>query len=701
MWSVLRPATPKPRPGPARRALAVLAAVFLASAALVAPAGAAPPAPPPGMSGQPDGRIFRGPVPRSASALVPRSAAIPMIDATAAAGSDGGKEPSIAVNPADPNKIAITRFNATWNDDPANPTNADLLYSQDGGATWAEETTIPQPTGLTVSAGTTGCPCDQTIDYDRSGNLYGTFLIEPTATTRAVVTGSTADPTRATEWKWNGDPAQLTNASGTRPDQPWLVVNRDNLIANRDNAYIGYDDFNPDLPDIRVAASNGTIPVNIGVDRKAGTGASDATNPGLRLAADPRDGTMYALYEKASGDGDVKDVTYKLNRSTDAGQTWTLNADAEGMTVATVSSDQATFKFGGVNALLGGVDHVAVDPGNGDVYVAYGEHVAGAHNRIMVNRLTPDGSGGLQAGTAVTASASNDAALPSIAVTSDGSVGVLYDTFDGPTADGFPTFTAHLARSADHGATFTDTVLQTFQSPVKDDGTASQRVLGDFQQLKAVGNTFYGVFAGNLDGVPSANPPIHAIFFKAPQALNKWDVIGNTNPDGTVVADAGSSILRIHDAGGDATATCGSSQDSGSVPNVTGSDGTPIGTITSADFHNCVLAGLFSLSVTTDGLPWNIDVVSQSGDVVSGEIIGIGANISGAGCTARIAGPGDTGDGSVPFTYDNGTGQMTVGPGGNLTVFDVSGCFGLIADGDPAELLATYDITPPVQITME
>jgi hypothetical protein len=35
-----------------------------------------------------------------------------------------------------------------------------------------------------------------------------------------------------------------------------------------------------------------------------------------------------------------------------------------------------------------------------------------------------------------------------------------------------------------------------FLSPAPDNGDGSQRVLGDFQQMVAVGNKFYGVFTG-------------------------------------------------------------------------------------------------------------------------------------------------------------------------------------------------------------
>lgn len=478
----------------------------LVSALLANSPASAAPTPPPSKqsvsSSPPDRTIFRGQPGRGATRLRTLASGATVIDATAAANSVGGNEPSIAVNPVDPNQIAITRFTFAWNN------NADLLFSRDGGATWTNEKSIPPPPGV---AGTAGCPCDQTIDYGRNGLLYGTFL---TVGPESVVTGVTGDPTNPFAWNWNGAPAQLTNRDGTSPDQPWLVVNRDTANAGQDNAYVGYDDFAAG-PDARVAASYGAFPVNITNDGKAGTENPLATNPGLRLAADPRNGTMYALYEQSTG-GPPQSVTYKLNRSTDGGRTWTLNGSADGLTVDTVNSDQAPgFKFGGVNALLGGVDHAAVDPTNGDVYVAYGQDVSGG-NQIKIRRLTGNGSGGLAVGPASNVSTSTNAALPSVAVTSDGTIGVLYDTFDGNTADGFPIFTAHLARSTDHGATFNDTVLQTFQSPATNNTLdGRQRVLGDYHQLKTLGNTFYGVFAGNTSGVPASSPPIDAIFFKA------------------------------------------------------------------------------------------------------------------------------------------------------------------------------------------
>lgn len=478
-------------------------------------------------------------------------------DASAATSTGGGRgEPSIAINPANPDEIAITRFNFQfWQNG-----NADLLYSDDGGNTWTEEHTIPTP-GLTDAP---NGPYDQTIDYGRDGRLYGSFLAcsapvagppaIPECNTKRVVTGSTADPTNAASWTWNGNPAQATSGTRTNVDQPWVLVNRDTTTPTQDNVYAAYQDFGG-APDARVGVSYGANPVNITADNIAGTMSPLTTNGGLRLANDPRNGAMYALYQQSMGTlqpnsvlrNQPVNVTYRLNRSDDGGANWRLNGNNDGIVVATENSDQGLgYKFGGVNALLGGVNHAAVDPGNGDVYVVYGADVSG-NNQLRIRRLTDNGSGGLNVGAAVNVSTSTNAALPSVAVLNDGTIGVLYDTFDGNNTAGFPTFSAHLARSTDHGATFTDTVLQTFASPEQDQtgcntapsppapnppnlDCARQRVLGDYQQLKAAGNTFYGTFSGNTSGAnPSATPPIHAMFFTAPQK-SQTSLASSANP---------------------------------------------------------------------------------------------------------------------------------------------------------------------------
>jgi hypothetical protein len=72
--------------------------------------------------------------------------------------------------------------------------------------------------------------------------------------------------------------------------------------------------------------------------------------------------------------------------------------------------------------------------------------------------------------------------------------GILYIVYNGlDKKTGFPAYTANLAISDNHGLTFTTHPLEKFLSPAKDDGDQRQRVLGDYEQLKAVATTFYGV----------------------------------------------------------------------------------------------------------------------------------------------------------------------------------------------------------------
>ena len=112
----------------------------------------------------------------------------------------------------------------------------------------------------------------------------------------------------------------------------------------------------------------------------------------------------------------------------------------------------------------------------------------------------------------------------------------------------------------------------------------------------------------------------------------------------------------------------------------------PLGTTLTITFS----AGLGSNS-------WPMVASAFRSGVVSGEISNIKATVSATGCTATIAGNSATSPGSIPFTFNGST--LDFLKGGDLHIWNVSGCFGLIADGDTAELSASYAITPKQTIT--
>jgi hypothetical protein len=422
-------------------------------------------------------------------------------------------ETSIAINPLNPNEITMSAFSGSWG------VNAPLWHSTDNGQTWTKAFSVPFPPGV---SGTLGCPCDQTIDFGLNNAMFGVFLTETPAN---LFSGSTTNPASSAGWSWwtVAGVAQSTNLAATsinNADQPWLVFNRGTTNAQSENVYVAYDDFGTNPVGMRVSASVNSEPPQFTSDQLVGT-TSGAINPGHRLAADQGNGWVYSLHQNCitncvNTTDNPKTIQYILNRSTDQGMTWSLNGNPAGIIVATADSTQPEPKFGTVNALLGGVDHAAVDPETGDVYVVYGNRDGAGNNRLAMRRLFDNGAGGLTIGpeTFVVGGAVQ-AALPSVAVTREGStVGVFFYTYNGMVS-GFPQFTTWLAVTSDQGANFNTQQLATFLSPATDNGDPKQRVFGDYMQMKAINFCFDGSFTGNgaIFGRPFANND--PIFFRA------------------------------------------------------------------------------------------------------------------------------------------------------------------------------------------
>ncbi len=468
----------------------------------------------------------------------------------------GGGEPDIAINPTNLNQIVVHTFAGTaWNG------NATNFVSSDGGLTWTGISEIPPPPG---APNTAGCPCDVDQDYGMDGNLYGTYL---TGNTDVFSASNTNPFANLFSYFLIAGNAQLTDFGISlvgSADQPRLLTDRDPTIATQTNTYVVYDDFN--AGNVRVSAAVGTQPPDFTTDNVAGPFTGGGINPGSRLAVDTSRGTIYALWQNCTGGcgGSPTTIAYQLNRSFDAGTTWGLNGSATGTTVVTGVTVQPTPKFGTVNALLGGIDHAAVDPTTGDVYVVFGAANGSPSQGIFIRQITFDNaipSNAIPGATHQVSPSAVEAALPSVAVAPNGTVGVLYTSFDGFDPNNSPIFSGHFAYSTDAGATFIDQNLLTFLSPATDNGNPRQRVLGDYQELKVVndppagannsGATFYGVFTGNgaaLGGPTSNND---AIFFKvtlAPQI--------NLNPNPIAIGpvcegSTGVGQLQVSDTGAD------------------------------------------------------------------------------------------------------------------------------------------------------
>jgi hypothetical protein len=543
--------------------------------------------------------------------------AVTLVDLVIAAGiadidTVGGTETSIAVDPNDPNHITVSAFSHRWE---GSPSGASLWVSTDGGATWQKDFSLTMPPG---QPGAVRGPYDQTFDYGKnSPNLFGATLgcgnfdDKGNCTQSGLIwSGGTNDPTSDTAWQW------LTNAGVAVPtsltttaDLPWLRVERDPDLPTQDDVYVAYIDYSQGLAKPaanHVAVSlGGTLPPSFTQDVIVSTsaGAGYLASAGLRIATDPTRGTVWAAWQDAISLDPVtcaKGVSYRLARSIDHGQTWTPALNGGTTPIVSVqlsdegqpgdpshpsSCDNKSEKFGTVNALLGGSNAIAVDPGNGDVYyVFHMRDSATGNNRLSIARIADNAPGGVAFATFLTGQV--QAALPSVAVAQNGTVGVLYDVSDSIT--GYPQFSTHFATSTDHGVTWNDQTLVTFWSPALNDTSVmgrTQRVLGDFQQLRAVGNTFYAAFPANRALFGPSISIIDPVFYKTGSpgvplrfsTLAPCRVLDTRNADGPLGGPAlSASATRTFAAAG----TCGIPATARAISvNVTVTDGSAAGDI--------------------------------------------------------------------------------------------------------------------------
>jgi hypothetical protein len=416
-----------------------------------------------------------------------------------------GNEPSIAVNPTNPSQVVISSFAYGF----FGPSNASLWVSADGGADWGIRFPISQSPVPNQYV-----PNDQTIAYDSNGVLHGAFLtFNPFGSSQQfnVFHGATADPNAdgvngrpASVWQWNPNQVNFYHKSNNSGDQPWLAL-------GNGHAYVGYTSYNSagagDVQ-VRVSASgdNGatfTSDNSINSNSNGGLANGNALDPGLRLATD-KVGNVYTIYGwnemPSPKPGEATLLRYRLNMSSDDGQTWKFTnsgGQGGGLDIDDGLSLQLGSSFGGVNRLTGNITAIAADPTGAHVYAVYGKEDAAGTDRLYLGEFHPDGAGNLveRASPLPFSVVGQRSALPSIAVTDNGGVAVQYDTFN--SADG--QFHVHLATSTDQGQSFKDQDIYDF-TPTGLPVQITDRLLGDYQGLIAVGNSVYGTFAarGNV-----------------------------------------------------------------------------------------------------------------------------------------------------------------------------------------------------------
>lgn len=189
-----------------------------------------------------------------------------------------------------------------------------------------------------------------------------------------------------------------------------------------------------------------------------------------------------------------------------------------------------------------------------------------------------------------------------------------------------------------------------------------------------------------------ALPQEHGLGVSAVPAPITWAV----SPGGSITANSGKVTLTDSNTG--SSLTCTSSSTSGTLLSGGGLPGNGLGSITALAFQSCTGPLGITLTMDNSNFPWKLNAVSydSSTGVTSGTITGIHSVLSGQSCSAVVDGSGPaTDNGQVDVSYTNSSGRLAVlTTGGNLHLYNVSGCAGLINTGDPATLAAAAGVTP-------
>ncbi|MER7580236.1 hypothetical protein [Kitasatospora sp. NPDC097691] len=397
-------------------------------------------------------------------------------------------EPNLAVNPENPREMVATAFTL----DPLGGPFAPVFVSTDGGDTWVLKSVVPGETG---GFGT----FDISVGFAAKGGRLYTGILNATTGDLEIL--------RAQDITSPGSMEVLADVStDLNPDQPWVVTAPAGADGGgRDVVYVGNN-----------VLGRGAGSATATVSADAGTGSGGFTDvrldqrpgaksngPPIRLAVHP-DGTAYGAFESYSReDQDVSDpspaffITLDVVVTRDDKGGFGQNAfedlrdSADGAVGQRVVSGRA-LEFKVREATLGqertGADlSIAVDPTNSNsVWVAWCDATGGLPTDYVLHVRHSADRGQTWADAHPNLV---NAKSPSLAVNSDGLVGLVYQQL----ADG--QWSTVLELSPDGFKTVERTVLH--QAPGDVPRAKHLPYLGDYIRMLAIGKDFYGIFSGN------------------------------------------------------------------------------------------------------------------------------------------------------------------------------------------------------------
>jgi hypothetical protein len=424
-------------------------------------------------------RTFAGVVLAALLFLAPmaRADVIPVIDIIP--NSDSGEsgqnsEPSLAVNPLNPNQMIAGAFSDTV---------TPYYQSTNGGTTWSDFGSLSADTD------------DKSIAWRQDGVAALTFTLNEAGFGELSTFQSGASSFGSVINTLNPPP-------GLGLDQPWIRT------GPSGQTYATYNECCPPpsggrTASIRVSSNNGvTYAAPITLETVNPLGLQDA--PSVRTAVNGN--TVYAVFTRwgRSIASDADDTLFGKSqvvivKSTNAGATFST-----GVTGATTTG---YFANAANTPLTLGQERtssdvaIAVDPGNANhVVVVYGDanETSISTGRLQLHVIEST-DGGATWAQKFTTSASVRSALPAVTITANGTIALLYAQYDPATNQ----LSQHLLTSADDFTTTQDSLLGTESNATP--AATFFPYLGDFFDLTSIGNELFGIFsASNADNGTSA-----------------------------------------------------------------------------------------------------------------------------------------------------------------------------------------------------
>ncbi len=367
-------------------------------------------------------------------------------------------ETSIAVDPNNPNVM-----NCSANDYSTGPPRAGWYHSSDGGTTWTE--------GVEVNTGTANSG-DPAMAFGDNGHAYYAYI----AFNGINLAGGGVGFIRSTDGgaNWSANiPVDYSNSTTLFNDKEFMTADNSAISPYHHRLYIAWGKFSADQIHSVIAAVHSTddgltwsTPITaagtVGVDENEGAWPRVAPN-----------GDLYIAYIDHTPTPQMQVV-----RSTDGGLTFGAPI------IAAANVHELPGTMPGTNYRVNSFPTFAVDPSNGDLYMAWSDYVAGSSS-ILFTRSADQGVT-WSAPVRIDDAASGQRFFPAITVSADGRVSASWNDSRGQPNP--QSFNYYFTSSPDHGVTW-DTPNVRVSSQTSNVGGSS--FIGDYTAIDAVNGYVY------------------------------------------------------------------------------------------------------------------------------------------------------------------------------------------------------------------